>query len=103
MSATTLNYRTPYPACLLGGIPIFDRNVYNSITYRGHRAKNSPSFRRQTPAFGGTPQAGKDQFSDKHQFLWQPVVQLHEQFLVREKLLLPGVAVNRHQLVELLA
>ncbi len=51
----------------------------------------------------GAPEAGEYQLADEQQLLWQPVVQLHKQLLVREQFLLPGAEVNRHQLVELLS
>ena len=52
--------------------------------------------------FLGAPEAREHQLADEQQLLRQPVVQLHKQLLVREQFLLPGAAVNRHQLVELL-
>src|SRR5215813_6790900 len=61
------------------------------------------SFWGQAPVLRGAPEAGEDQLADEQQLLRQPVIQLHEQLLVREQLLLPGAAINRHQLVELLA
>lgn len=52
------------------------------------------SFRREFPVLRGAPEAGERQLAHEDKFLGELVVELREEFLVREKLLLPLLAVQ---------